>query len=264
MNRAGPSRRALLMAVLAAWAFARAALQHRRRAGEQSNQSDRHRRAGVSLVRDGQGALALRRLYFTKENTNTGAAASCGKLDADRPVAGLVRLRPDRPRVATRRFPRYPWACLPGRARPWKRWRKTGSEQCGSERPTEFSNQCKLTRRNRRLSHNAPLRRRGNHFRAPVRTVGRRARARPRAVRIARGRCLGRHVSTSGAVSRQWRATPDVAAELRPARSGMVQITALGQDCDGNLWVSTDDVGVLRLAHGGSVTCYRMERSGMR
>jgi len=86
------------MAVLAAWAFARAALQHRRRAGEQSNQSDRHRRAGVSLVRDGQGALALRRLYFTKENTNTGAAASCGELDADRPVAGLVRFGPDRPR----------------------------------------------------------------------------------------------------------------------------------------------------------------------
>jgi len=86
------------MAVLAAWAFARAALQHRRRAGEQSNQSDRHRRAGVSLVRDGQGALALRRLYFTKENTNTGAAASCGELDADRPVAGLVRFRLDRPR----------------------------------------------------------------------------------------------------------------------------------------------------------------------
>src|SRR5438128_6551303 len=98
MNRAGPSLRAVLMAALAASAFARAALQHRRRAGEQSNQSDRHRRAGVSLVRDGQGALALRRLYFTKENTNTGAAASCGELDADRPVAGLVRFGPDRPR----------------------------------------------------------------------------------------------------------------------------------------------------------------------
>ena len=42
------------------------------------------------------------------------------------------------------------------------------------------------------------------------------------------------------------------------------RLTALGQDRDGNLWVSTDDVGVLRLAHGGSVTCYRMERSGMR